>query len=91
MTAPALSPELADRLTRLLDWLVGGQMPSPGASVVTEEAYRRGIGLVDLSRQAFLVDQTVHEGVLWRLARLRRQHPPRIVVPAVVWKDLNHG
>jgi hypothetical protein len=40
------------------------------------------------SRSAYMIDARVHEGVLWRLARLRRQHPEHVIVPADVWKGL---
>lgn len=46
------------------------------------------VGLVDTSRTTFLVDVRVHEGVLFRLDRLRRQHPPHFVVKAETWRGL---
>ena len=47
-----------------------------------------GVGLVDTSRRSFLVDLNVHQGVQVRLREIERQHPPRHIVPAIVWKGL---
>lgn len=40
------------------------------------------------SRSAYMIDARVHEGVLWRLARLRRQHPEHVIVKPETWRGL---
>lgn len=46
---------------------------------------RKGVGLVDLKRRAFLVDLTVHEGVLHRLAHWRDLAERIVPVPMILF------
>lgn len=71
--APPLTPELSDRVKDLIAWLVGDKWTEPPTVLFIDQAYKRHIGLVDLSRRAFLVDQSVHQGVLFRLQRERER------------------
>lgn len=66
---PLLAPELAERLDALFASL-GLTMPG-GAEGFAQAALRRGIGLVDPSRQSALVDLRVYAGACWRLNRWR--------------------
>ena len=81
----ALTPDMVERLNKLLDQ-ANGFVGAPEA--FARRALELGIGLIPTARRMFLIDQVVHEGVLWRLDRLRRQHPPKRVIPATVWKGL---
>lgn len=81
----ALSPDMVERLTKMLDQ-ANAFVGAPEA--FARHALKHGIGLIPMARRMFLIDQVVHEGVLWRLNRLRRQHPPKRVIPATVWKGL---
>ena len=68
---PLLAPELAERLEALFVAL-GLTMPG-GAEGFAQAALKRGIGLVDPSRQSALVDLTVYAGACWRLNRMREE------------------
>ena len=62
--------------------------PGSTAQHLAAELLKRNVGLVDTARTTFLVDARVHEGVLFRLAHLRRQHPSHLVVKAETWRGL---
>lgn len=66
----------------------GGPIEGVSAKDLALAMQAQGLALVDATRTTFLIDQRVHEGVLWRLDRLRRQHPPRLIVSATVWRGL---
>ena len=77
----------AAAMRRWMD-LFGDWITPPPAGLFADMAHKHGVGLVDTSRSTFLVDARVHEGVLFRLARLRRQQPPRLVVKPETWRGL---
>lgn len=85
-----LTPDLAERLRNLLDQVFENAevFAPPAPAQFADVAHEHGVGLVDLSRSTFLVDTRVHEGVLFRLARLRRQQPPRLIVKPETWRGL---
>jgi len=95
----ASTPEFRAKVAALLAALIGeGFTPPPIAGIrgrpeavlFIDMARRHGIALVDVDRQRFLIDETVHHGVLFRLGRLRAierssaHHQP----PAAVWAGL---
>ncbi len=83
-----LAPEFAQKVNDLLrdhSPLTDGL---PDAQVVARALHKKGITLIDATRSTFLVDARVHEGVLFRLARHRRQNPPRVIISPEVWKGL---
>lgn len=77
-----LTPELAGRLEKLLDELRATPCTGQEAARLAKAG---GVGIVDASRRAFLVDTTVHEGVLFRLERWRRLAEAREPVPMILF------
>lgn len=77
-----LAPDLAERLTQLLDELRATPCTGQEAAHLARQA---GIGIIDLKRRAFLVDQAVHEGVLFRLARWQSLAFGRDPVPMILF------
>ncbi len=77
-----LTPELAGRLEKLLDELRA--TPCTGQEAA-RQAKAAGIGIVDTSRRAFLVDLTVHEGTLFRLQHWLKLAMARDPVPMVLF------
>lgn len=74
------TPELRAKVAALLRALIGeGFTPPPIAGIrgraepvlFIDMARRHGVALVDTERQRFLIDETVHYGVLFRLGRVR--------------------
>lgn len=97
--ATSTTPEFRAKVAALLAALIGdGFTPPPIAGIrgrpeavlFIDMARRHGVALVDADRQRFLIDEVVHHGVLFRLARLRAverssaHHQP----PAAVWAGL---
>lgn len=77
-----LTPELAERLEMLLGELRATPCSGQEAARL---AKRAGVAIVDAGRRSFLVDQTVHEGVLFRLERWRKLAEARDPVPMILF------
>ena len=99
MDGTSTTPELRAKVAALLAALIGegftpppiaGNRGRPEAVLFMDMARRHGVALVDTDRQRFLIDETVHYGVLFRLGRVRAlertlaHHRP----PAHVWAGL---
>jgi hypothetical protein len=69
VTDKVITDELAERVERLLGEFVPVAIfvASGGAPAFVRRARELGIGIVDPNRSRFLVDETVHAGVLFRL------------------------
>ena len=100
MDGTSTTPELRAKVAALLAALIGeGFTPPPIAGIrgrpeavlFMDLARRHGVALVDTERQRFLIDETVHYGVLFRLGRVRAlertlaHHQPA----ASVWAGLS--
>lgn len=68
-----LTLEFAQQVNDLMREFLPHADDLPDAQVVARTLHKKGVGLVDTNRARFLVDQTVHEGVLYRLRQARER------------------
>lgn len=85
--ATPCTPELADLIGELLQDVVGSGA-APPVQTFLAMAQRRDIAIVQRSRSTFLIDQSVYEGVCFRLQRERRIRPPHRIINADTWRGL---
>lgn len=89
MSAPApISGHLGVKLMVAMRETAGGPIERVSAQDLALAMQAQGLALVDATRTTFLIDQRVHEGVLWRLDRLRRRHPDHHIVNPETWRAL---
>lgn len=74
-----------DELLERANGAIADVLAEPYARPLAAALLRRGVGLIDTARRAFLVDLTVHEGVLHRLAHWRDLAERIVPVPMVLF------
>jgi hypothetical protein len=82
--AAGMTDGLTARLDAALAEIVSAGADCDPAAIISAH----GITLVEISRTTFLIDQRVHEGVLWRLNNHLRRHPAHRLPAPEIWKGL---